>query len=272
MGGIVLLKRAIQVLLLLLLSACGDQSAHKTSTHKPLASTGVHSTAVTDSVAPLSKAPVTLDQIAIIDARNDITQSPDPDYAFAENSVIRFPSGNQKIGIIIMGDSILTGWSGYFAHVFPNAFIDGRVGRQFSSAIEIWKILKEAQLTSGVGDVVVELGTNGPVSIAEMTQFMREVGPRQVFLVVPEVPRPWAQEVQSLYQVLPNVYPNVHLVRWDLLSRHHSSYFWPDGVHPNWLGIQVMVEAIARKMRQKMPLKSHSMIVSVSPGPKGFCR
>ncbi|MBU2780956.1 acyltransferase, partial [Acidithiobacillus caldus] len=44
--------------------------------------------------------------------------------------------------------------------------------------------------------------------------------------------------------------PNVHLIRWDLLSKDHPDYYWSDRVHPNWLGIQVMVQAIAKALRK----------------------
>jgi hypothetical protein len=141
--------------------------------------------------------------MAIVDAQKDFTQSPNPDYVLDANSVLRFPKKG-PVGVIIIGDSILTGWSGYFAHVFPNALIDGRVGRQFYSAIPIWKTLQQTQLTHGVGDVVIELGTNGEVFPDDMDAFLKLVGNRQVFLVMPEMPRSWEQEVQQLiYRLLP---------------------------------------------------------------------
>ncbi|MBU2760281.1 acyltransferase [Acidithiobacillus thiooxidans] len=183
--------------------------------------------------------------MALIDAGKDYTQSPSPGYVLDASSVLRFPQ-NYPVGMVIIGDSILTGWSGYFAHVFPNALISGRVGRQFSSALPIWKDMQQDRLTQNVGTVVIELGTNGEVYPEDMEELLKMLGPRrQVFLVMPEMPRPWEQEVQQLYLQTAATYPNVHLVRWDLLSENHPQYFWTDQVHPNWMGIQVMVHAIA---------------------------
>ena len=195
-----------------------------------------------------------LDRMAIIDARKDFRQSPNPGYVLDAHSVIRFPSLGPT-GVIIIGDSILTGWSGYFAHVFPNAFLDGRVGRQFSSAIPIWRTLQENGMTHKVGYVVVELGTNGEVSPQDMQTFLQLVGDRQVLLVMPEMPRSWEHEVQDLYLQTAATHSNVHLVRWDLLSRNHPSYFWTDRVHPTWMGIQVMVHAIATDLQQVIATK-----------------
>ncbi len=196
------------------------------------------------TLAPVSAyAERYLDRAAMSDARKDLTQSPEPGYALDANQVLRLPeSGPPRM--IILGDSILTGWSGYFAHVFPHALIDGRVGRQFSSATPIWNSLRAKGLTRSAETVIVELGTNGAVSQPGMQAFLREVGNRQVFLVMPEMPRPWAPEVRDVYRRMAQEHPDVHLVRWDLLSRNHPSYFWEDQVHPNWKGIQVMVQAI----------------------------
>jgi len=196
-----------------------------------------------------------LDRMAIVDARKNFLQSPDPGYVLDANSVILFPKLGPT-GLIIIGDSIVTGWSGYFAHVFPNALIDGRVGRQFSAIIPIWRTLQQTAMTHRVGYVIVELGTNGAVSPQDMQTFLHLVGDRQVFLVMPEMPRPWEPEVQKLYLQVAATHANVHLVRWDLLSKNHPNYFWADRVHPNWLGIQVMVQAIAEDLEKVITAKS----------------
>ncbi len=186
-----------------------------------------------------------LDRMALIDAQKDYTQSPNPDYVLDKNSVVRYPKSGYAPNMLIIGDSILTGWSGYFAHIFPDAVIDGRVGRQFSSILPIWYWMEKAGLTQKAGVVVVELGTNGTVYPQNMAEFLKLAGNRQIFLVVPEMPRSWEHEVEQLYIQTAQTHPNVHLVRWDLLSRNHPNYYWTDRVHPDWTGIQVMVHAIA---------------------------
>jgi hypothetical protein len=201
---------------------------------------------------PAAHAATTLDQAALIDAHQDFTQSPRPGYVLDADAVNRPPTVTPT-GVIIIGDSIVTGWSGYVAHIFPNALINGRVGRQFSSALHIWAMMHADHETDGVGYVVVELGTNGYVDPAQVAQFMSMVGHRQVFFVVPVVPRSWEPEVQNLYFQLPSRYPNAHLVRWDLLSADHPNYFWSDHVHPTWAGIQVMVHAIAQEVAKYPP-------------------
>ena len=227
------------------------QKLPEAATPRPISAVRTSAPAPKTTAAPSDRY---LDRMAIIDARKDFRQSPNPGYVLDAHSVLRFPSLGPT-GLIIIGDSILTGWSGYFAHVFPNALLDGRVGRQFSSVIPIWRTLQETGMTHRVGYVVVELGTNGEVSREDMQTFLHMVGDRQVLLVMPEMPRSWELEVQDLYLQTAASHANVHLVRWDRLSRNHPSYFWTDRVHPTWKGIQVMVHAIATDLETVIATK-----------------
>ncbi|PKY11192.1 acyltransferase [Acidithiobacillus marinus] len=239
-------KISLLFVMSLALAACMDENTSYAVKPGP---ENLSAPARTAAVTAPQKPERYLDQMAIIDAHKDFSQSPNPDYVLDARSVLRFPK-TYPIGVIIIGDSILTGWSGYFAHVFPNALISGRVGRQFSSAIPIWKTMQQTRITQGVGDVVIELGTNGEVLPSDLQELLRMIGHRQVFLVMPEMPRSWEHEVQQLYLQTAATHPNVHLVRWDLLSRDHPQYFWTDLVHPNWQGIQVMVHAIAHDIQK----------------------
>lgn len=180
--------------------------------------------------------------------RLPLSAYPGPGYVHDVNSIFIAP----KIfpaGVIMLGDSIMTGWSGYIAKMYPNAVIDSRVSRQFSRAIPQWKSLKRQGWTKTVSTVVVELGTNGPVNTHQLGQFLSMVGKRQVYLIVPAVQRPWESEVKEEYQWAARYYPNVHLVHWDRLSQGNPSYFYPGMIHPNWQGIQVMIGNLAKTMK-----------------------
>ncbi|MEL5848907.1 MAG: acyltransferase [Candidatus Igneacidithiobacillus chanchocoensis] len=243
-----LLLRIALVATLLTLTSCAQRLPPRPTPAVPPVAALQSTLCPKPETTPATDAPKRyLDRMAIIDARKDFSQAPEPGYVLDANSVVRFPR-IEPIGVIMIGDSIITGWSGYFAKVFPNAFIDGRVGRQFSAILPIWQTLQQCHTTSGVRDVVVELGTNGEVSPQDMQEFLQMAGNRQIYLVVPEMPRSWEHEVQQLYIQTAAEHPNVHLVRWDLLSANHPSYYWTDRVHPNWQGIQVMVQAIAQAL------------------------
>lgn len=163
-----------------------------------------------------------------------------PSYAWTASSCLR--TASQSPTTLILGDSIFDGWSGYLLHAIPGAFIDAKVGRQFSSAIGIYKSLLRYQGIQNINQIVVELGTNGPVTPDQIAQFMALAGPhRSVIFIAPQVDRPWGHEVDQLYDQLPNYYPNVKILNWQSISAGHEDYFWTDGIHPNWQGIQSLV-------------------------------
>lgn len=177
-----------------------------------------------------------------------------PDYAWSQPYCLRYRS--QEPNLLILGDSIFDGWSGYLLHVFPRAVVDAKVGRQFSTGVQDYARLRQYSGIRAIRTIVVELGTNGTVYPADVGRFMRMVGSRRVIFIVPEVPRPWEKEVQSLYEELPRYYPNVRLVYWNRLAQlpngqENPRYFWGDGVHPNWSGIQVLVGSLQQAVIAK---------------------
>jgi hypothetical protein len=172
-----------------------------------------------------------------------------PDYVWSQPYCLRYRSPDPNL--LILGDSIFDGWSGYLLHVFPRAVVDAKVGRQFSAGVREYARLRQYSGIRSIRTIVVELGTNGTVYPADVERFMRMVGFREVIFIVPEVPRPWEKEVQSVYEELPRYYPNVRLVSWNRLAqlpngKENPRYFWGDGVHPNWRGIRVLVGALQR--------------------------
>ena len=199
------------------------------------------------TLLPMAHAERFLDQAAFRDARADLQAQPQPGYVWFRRSCLRYNSLNPDL--LILGDSIMDGWSGYALHVFPRLFIDAKVGRQFSGGVRQYARLLAYKPIRQIQTIVVELGTNGPVKASQVGAFMRMVGfQRKVIFVIPEVPRPWEREVQQLYENLPKEYGNVHLVYWNRLSTHNGkeipAYFGGDGVHPDWKGIQVMMHGI----------------------------
>ncbi len=197
-------------------------------------------------VASLSMASAQryLDRAAIADAQLDQRSSLAHDVN-TQPSIVRIP---RDPNMIILGDSIVDGWAGYFARIFPSAVIDARVGRQFAAAPGVLSRLFQIPPIRKVRAIVVELGTNGPVHIAQMASFLRVAGKRRIFLVVPFVPRPWAAEVASRYLALAQLDPRVVLVPWNRIATGHPQWFWSDGVHPNAQGIRQLAHAIFWKM------------------------
>lgn len=163
-------------------------------------------------------------------------------YAWDKPYCLRYFSSHPDL--LILGDSIFDGWSGYLLHVFPDALIDARVGRQFSAGVRDYANLLRYPGVQETRTIVVELGTNGSVTPAQVEQFMQLAGSRQVFWITPSVPRPWQGEVLQVAHWASREYPNITLVHWHRDAEGKQSWFWGDGVHPNWTGIRHLVSLL----------------------------
>jgi hypothetical protein len=189
-----------------------------------------------------------MNHAAKVDAAHDAIEQ--PSYAWTQSSCMR--TASQSPNMLFLGDSIFDGWSGYLIHEFPGAFIDAEVGRQFSAAIPIYRSLMRYQGIQNIQTIIVELGTNGAVAPSQISQFMALAGNRQVIFIAPKVDRSWGPEVDHLYAALPRYYPNVRVMDWQSISVDHPDYFWADGIHPNWRGIQAMVSHLKQMVAEEM--------------------
>ncbi|MGC9129174.1 MAG: acyltransferase, partial [Acidithiobacillus sp.] len=95
---------------LLTMASCAQQTPLPQSTPVPIppAKGSVCPQATIQPPPPTLDQKRYLDRMAIIDAQKDFTQAPEPGYVLDADSVVRFPR-IEPIGIIFIGDSILTG-------------------------------------------------------------------------------------------------------------------------------------------------------------------
>ncbi|MEY2341195.1 acyltransferase family protein [Acidithiobacillus sp. IBUN Pt1247-S3] len=174
---------------------------------------------------------------------------PHPGFGFLYNDKeIRQNLAYPHKKVLFITDSILLGWSGYVIHMVPNAILNGQVGRSFFRA---QPVLQQMLADPGDGQIqyiVVELGSNGYVPWNDLEQFIQDVGPRKILLVIPAVPRPWENEVREMYLRAAAKYSNVRLLHWDDISKGHAGYFVADQVHLNWDGAQALMQAILREL------------------------
>jgi glyoxylate carboligase len=123
--------------------------------------------------------------------------------------------------------------------------VHAKVGRQFSTAPGIVR---------GYGrslprNVVIELGTNGTVSLAACRAVVRAAGPsRRVFLVTNRVPRTWQDSNNATLQACDASFTSsrVRLIDWHAASAGHPEWFAADGVHPSAEGRRAFAALIAR--------------------------
>ena len=115
-------------------------------------------------------------------------------------------------------------------HDLPGTKVEAEVSRQWSRGVSLVEALRaEGSLGS---TVIVDLGTNGPVSHAAFQALMTHLGgvSRIVFVTV-FVDRPWQGTVNATLRWGVSRHRNARIADWATLVGAHRSWLYPDGTH-----------------------------------------
>jgi peptidoglycan/LPS O-acetylase OafA/YrhL len=154
----------------------------------------------------------------------------------------------RNLSITAIGDSVMVDVSKDLQSVFPNTYVSAAVGRQ------IWQAPKQIQALQAKGaladNVVINLGTNSPMTDAQINSVIRMIGPkRKIFWVNTHVPtRNWEHQVNATILRAAKRYPNVEVVDWHGLSQGHPNWFYKDNVHPNPTGNRYYTMLLAKHL------------------------
>lgn len=142
----------------------------------------------------------------------------------------------KNLKVTAVGDSVLLAGSQGLTELFPKMVIDGEVGRQMKDSPAIFQSLKDKKELNDT--ILINLGTNGPITQDEFAQIMSIVGEkRRVFVINTHVPtRRWQNDVNATLETIAKQYKNVHLIDWYNYSTAHTDWFYDDQVHPNEVG------------------------------------
>jgi lysophospholipase L1-like esterase len=124
------------------------------------------------------------------------------------------------------------------AAMVPGAYVSAVVGRQlYQASAAIPTMRADGHLANCV---IIELGTNGPFTRAQLVDLLRSLGrPKRIVLVNTRVPRPWQAVVNQTLADVAATWPHTVLVNWYALSQGKAAWFWPDGVHLDPVGAKV---------------------------------
>lgn len=142
----------------------------------------------------------------------------------------------KDLSVTAIGDSVMVDVSKDVRQVIPNTYVSAGVGRQ------IWQAPKQIESLKAQGalanTVVVNLGTNSPMTDAQIDKVIHMIGPnRHIYWVNTHVPtRNWESSVNATIANAAKRYPNVKVVDWHGLSSNHKDWFYTDNVHPNPTG------------------------------------
>lgn len=144
---------------------------------------------------------------------------------------------------VAVGDSLMVGAA---ARMRRRGFaVHARVGRQFSTAPRIVRSYG-SRLPH---NVVIELGTNGTITMAHCRAVVRAAGSkRRVFLVTNRVPRSWERANNRTLRACDRSFRSsrVRLVDWHGASSGRPEWFARDGIHLSGSGQRAFVALIDR--------------------------
>lgn len=157
----------------------------------------------------------------------------------------------KKMPVTAIGDSVLADASATMQGIFPQMYVDAKVGRQVRDALPILTSLAQNGKMSDT--VLLSLGTNGPFTPDDLKQIMQVLGPqRKVYWVNTEVPtQRWQDQVNQDLAKAEKKYHNLTVIDWHSYSQKHPEWFYSDNVHPNPDGLPYYGNFVAKSMLNK---------------------
>jgi hypothetical protein len=132
--------------------------------------------------------------------------------------------------VTAVGDSVMLDYQDPLKTAIPGINVDAAVSRQWSDGESILQTLKsDGQLGA---DVIVGLGTNGPITDTDFDNMMTVLGgaSRVVFVNV-HVDRPWQDPNNAVLASGATRYPNAVVADWATLAAQNPGWFGADGTH-----------------------------------------
>lgn len=171
------------------------------------------------------------------EAKSNISAKSDIDTSFeAYNLTQTQLQKAQTLPLTAIGDSVMLASQPAMVKVFPKMYIDAAVSRQASAAVPLLEDLAKQHLLAP--NVLIGLGTNGPIDQETFQAIMTTIGPkRNVYWINTHVPnRSWQNQVNAFLDNETKQYTNLKIIDWYAYSNNHNQWFYSDQTHPNNIG------------------------------------
>ena len=149
----------------------------------------------------------------------------------------------------------------------PGIYINAQVGRAMVAGLSLIQTLADHSELRRY--VVFVLGTNGPVSAAQIRQLRRAVGPnRDLILINTYGPMPWEASVNAVLDAAARNTAHVSLAYWHAAIAGHTGLLWPDGIHPQPSGARVYAQVVLAAIQAQLPYASTPLCDGPVSGPR----
>jgi hypothetical protein len=132
--------------------------------------------------------------------------------------------------VTAVGDSVMLDYQDPLKTDVPGIGVDASVSRQWAAGESTLQSMKASGQLGA--EVVVGLGTNGPITDADFDSMMAILGgaSRVVFVNV-HVDRPWQDPNNAVLAQGANRYRNAFVADWATLAAQNPQWFGADGTH-----------------------------------------
>jgi lysophospholipase L1-like esterase len=146
---------------------------------------------------------------------------------------------------LAIGDSVLLASAQALEQrLHGDVTVDAVVGRQVWSGISRLAEYRAAGDLTGLEAVIIDLGTNGPMTPQDVAQLRAlTAGVPLLVLVNVRVPLPWQGESNASLATAKDL-PRVVIVDWYQASAA-AGLLWPDGIHPDPKGQAIYANLVA---------------------------
>lgn len=158
--------------------------------------------------------------------------------------------------VTAIGDSVMLDYASDLVWDLPryHVSVDAAVSRQFVAGVALADSLRATHQLGAV--VIVALGTNGPVTPADMAAMAHALaGASRIVFVTVHVDQPWQAEVNAeIRRAVPSI-PHAVVADWVTLANHHPSWLYSDGTHLpiNGTGAQALAALVAHAVSAPTP-------------------
>jgi lysophospholipase L1-like esterase len=154
--------------------------------------------------------------------------------------------------VTAIGDSVMVASAAALDAALPGIYINAEVSRAMVNGLAVIQSLAARHELRRY--VVVGLGTNGPVSAAQIRQLRHLTGPnRDLILVNTFGPMPWESSVNTILDAAGRHTAHVSLADWHAAIAGHTSLLWPDRIHPQPAGAKVYARIVLAAIAAQLP-------------------
>jgi len=145
----------------------------------------------------------------------------------------------------------------------PGVYIDAKIDRQTPAGLAVVRSLAAAGRLRRV--VVFSLGTNGSVTVRQLRQLQRAVGPgRELVLVSTFGPQAWEHAVNAALAAAARHGKHTELADWHKAVAGRTSLLWPDGIHPSPAGARLYARVVLAAIKAGLT-SGHRQACPASP-------